>query len=323
MKDQANQVRKKVPAPAERDIRQAAFAAADLAAAGVQLCVADLQAVLDRSPRLAAAWERGRLLRQVQEVATYSPLVPEAADRELQWPRGTLVKLMARDRIVRGIWREARHQALMKVQRGVFARAQAGDPAAVKAYERLMEHAEPVAAADFNRLTQTQLVEALGYPRQTLLRWEADNGLPRNGDKTYSLPRIIEWLLQWERDKITGGKETQGLNPMQAEKARMYKLQADEAENRLIDRATILRLFRERAARMVQLLGEATADRWSHAHEGQTAAQLKPMYIAAFRQVWTLWEEFPPEVPLPPEARARIEEGIGLLLKEETTNDHK
>jgi hypothetical protein len=143
-----------------------------------------------------------------------------------------------------------------------------------------------------------------------------------SSDLTYALVQVIDWLRRWERDKATGGREAAGLNPMQTEKARMYKLQADEAEGRLLDRPSVIRMFRERAARMVQLLGEATADQWSHAHEGKTAAQLKPAYLETFQQIRSLWKEFPAEVPMPPEALAKIEEGLALLLKEGKTDDH-
>jgi hypothetical protein len=172
---------------------------------------------------------------------------------------------------------------------------------------------------DAQRLTPTEIETATGIKRAQWDRWVKEGGCPRNADGTFSLSAVIDWLRKWERDKATGGKEAVGLNPMQAEKARMYKLQADEAEGRLIDRPTIVRMFRERAARMVQLLSESLADEWSQAHEGKTAAQLKDAYRARFQQIRELWIQFPPEVPMPPEAKAKIEEGIQMLLATEVT----
>jgi hypothetical protein len=310
------------PNPTEREIRTAAFECPDRAAAAQRIGVKDIDVVLSRSEKLNAAWERGRLLRQVRDVAANSPLIPEAADRELQWPKGTLVKLLTKDRIVREIWREARHEALMKVQRSIFARAQDGDPNAVKAYERLMEHREPSAAADFRRLTQTQLTEATGYPRQTLLRWEEANGLPRNADRTYSMPNFLAWLLKWERDKLTGGSESAGLNPLQAEKARRERRENDEAEGRLVPLAIHVEELKRRAHCLAGLLNAFRAKDWAQAFAGKTEAEREQEILAAFAAVRDAYKSMSPDIPLPDEPRAKIEEALAMLTRRDAEPDN-
>lgn len=305
--------------PSERDVREAGFACPDLAAAAERLGVADLDARLKRSKSLSAAWDRGRLLRKVSAAARESHHIIEEADKTLDWPRGTLASLYKSDRVVRDLWDAGRLELKLSLSRSWIQRAHEADPKAVAAVEHLFAKPGQVdAVVNFDQLTVTELDRATGISRVQWDRWVKQSGCPRNFDGTFALARVVDWLRKWERDKATGGREAAGLNPMQAEKARMYKLQADEAEGRLLDRATVVRLFRERAARLVQVLGEARADQWSHEHEGKTAPQLKEAYLAAFRAVRAHWKEFPAEVPMPEEAKALIERGIELLLTTET-----
>jgi hypothetical protein len=305
--------------PSERDLREAGFECPNLAAAAERLGVADLVAMLKRSKRLSAAWDRGRVLRRVKDVASMG-IVPEEADRHLEWPRGELVERIKTDRALAEVWDLANFEARTRARRGLMALAETGDRKAMQLYERLLDvDAKAESSIDCERLRPVALAKMTGIKREQWDRWAKESGCPRNIDGSYSLARVIDWLRKWERDKATGGKEAVGLNPMQTEKARMYKLQADEAEGRLIDRPTIVRVFCEQAARMVQLLGEARADQWSHEHEGKTAAQLKDSYVAAFRHLREIYEKFPPEVPMPAAAKAKIEEGIQILLATETT----
>lgn len=303
--------------PTELEIREAGRDCPDMAAAGERLGRADLEGILKRFRRLSAAWERGQLLRRVKDVASTTVVVPERADRLLSLAKGSFEHLYATDRIVREIWNRERFAVLVEIERALVTRVKEGDLKAVTAVEHLFGHrTESAGEVKFHRLTPTVLETATGIKRAQWDRWTKEGGLPRGADGTYALVQVIDWLRRWERDKASGGKESLGLNPMQAEKARMYKLQADEAEGRLLDRPTVIRMFRERAARLVQLLSEATADQWSHAHEGKTAVQLKAAYLETFRKLRSLWKEFPAEIPLPPEARAKIEEGLQLLISD-------
>ncbi len=299
-------------------VREAAFASDTLAAAETRLGVKDLAGLLKKSKRLAAVWERGQLLRRIKDVASTTVVVPERADRLLGLAKGSFERLYAADRIIRELWDRERYAVLVEIERALVVRIKGGDLKAVTAVEHLFGHrTEPAGGAvDFGRLSPTQMETATGFPRQTIHRWAKENALPRQADGTYSLPDFLAWFAKWERAKITGGErgvKQDGESALE----RMRRVQADKLEGLLVERSDIVRMFRERAARLVQLLGEATADQWSHAHEGKTAAQLKPDYLETFRKIRTLWEEFPAEVPMPPEARAKIEEGLALLMKDD------
>jgi len=306
--------------PSEQDVRAAGFECESLPTAAERLGVADLEALLAGKPRLAAAWDRGRFLRQVRIVGLKG-IVAEEADRffEPALDRGELCEKLKRDRVLHDVWTSAALEAKLAVREGLIQRARRGeaDAKVMELYERLLvERPEAGDTANINweNLTPTQLEKATGIARNQWHRWGEKNGCPRKANRRYSLPAVIAWLRVYED---TGGvKLEQGLNPMQAEKLRRYKLENDEAEGRLVPRAEVAKILTQRAARLRELLSEARAGEWAQAHEGKTAAQLKPLYLEAFRQARLAWKDVPEDLPLPEAARAKIEEALALLASE-------
>jgi hypothetical protein len=307
----------RAPLPTERDLRTAGLECADLAAAGERLGIADLEELLGKKPRLAAAWERGQLLRRVRDVASTTVVVPERADRLLGLDKGTFERLYKADRIVRELWDRSRYEILVEIERALVVRVKEGDLRAVTAVEHLFGHrTEPAGSrCDWGRLTPTELETATGIKRAQWDRWTKENGCPRHADGTFALADVVDWLRRWERDKVTGaqmGVKQGGESALE----RLRRVQADELMGRLIDREMVGRLLKERAGRMVQILGEARAQEWAQAHEGKTAAQLRDLYLAAFRQVREIWGAWPAEVPVPEAAKELIEQGLKLLVEE-------
>ena len=293
-------------APTIKVVREAAFACETLEQAAERLGRSDLAKLLETRPRLAAAWERGRLLRCVADVARHTYVIAERADKVLNLPPGTFGPIYRTDRVVRELWDRNRFALMLEAEKTLAARVHEGDAKAVAAVQHLFGHRD-TPATDFGRLTITELAEATDIDRRQIWRWVRDHGLPRNADQTFRLSTFIRWHGKWERDKVTGGAEAVGLNPMQAEKARLYKMQADEAQGRLIARDTVAELLCVRAARMVQVFGESRAEEWAEVHAGQTAGQLKDAYMAAFREVRRIWATWPGEIELAGEVRGRLE----------------
>jgi hypothetical protein len=304
----------------EASVRQAALECESIEAAAEKLGVADLESLLTGKPKLAAAWERGRFLRQVRIVGLKG-IVAEEADRffEPALGRGELCAKLKRDRALHDVWTSAALEAKLAVREGLIQRARRGeaDVKVMELYERLLldgPEAGNGGQIDWHDLTPTQLEKATGIARIQWRRWEEKNGCPRKANRRYSLPAVIAWLRVYED---TGGvKLEQGLNPMQAEKLRRYKLENDEAEGQLLPRADVAKILTQRAARLRELLSEARAQEWSQAHEGKTAAQLKPLYLEAFRQARLAWKDVPEDLPLPEPARAKIAEALALLVSE-------
>jgi len=300
--------------PSASAVRDAAIECATLEEAAERLR-AGVGTLLKTRAR-SNAWERGRLLRRVQEVAGTTYVVVEAADKLMGTAKGAFAKLYARDREVRDLWDSKRFALLLATEQGFAARVQDGDLKAIAAVEALFSARRPEPEdVDFERLPPAEMERATGVNHRQLNRWAKEHGLWRAADGSYSLPRFVAWVRQWEVRKL--GAQAAG-RPVDGESAleRLRRLQGDEIEGRVYQRTDVIAMLRTRAAWLTQLLSEARAEQWAHEHEGQTAAQLKGAYITAFETLRRRWCDWPEELPLPPAAKQKVEEALTLLTQE-------
>lgn len=313
--------KKKAPVAAERDIRQAAFECESFEAAAEKLGVADLQGLLDSKPKLAVAWERGRFLRQVRDLATDTLIVVEEADKFLGLERGRLAEMLKHDRILVDVWTSGRFEAMTSARKGLKHLADAGDAKAIPLYEQLLSNPAHAESLDWDNLTPTQLEQATGIHRNQWRRWEEKNGCPRKTNRRYSLPAVIEWLREHER---TGGVRLEhGLNPLQAEKMRRERMDNDRNAGLLMETAEHEAEILGRAQYLAALLSPEHAEQWSLAFAGKTAAQLREIILLAFDKVVAEYHKVPEDLNLPPAARAKFEEGFQLLKRERVTTDER
>jgi len=297
------------------NVRQTAMECDTIAAAETRLGIEDLASRLEKSKRLSQAWDKGRQLRDIRELAV-TPICMEEASKKLGLGDAGLAQLYKRDREVRDVWDRGRVDMLIRVKQGLMDRATTGSPHALGAVERILRgefgHNAP-SQPDFTRLPPTQIAEATGFPRQTILRWHKNHGLRRNRDGTYSLPIFIAWLREFEVDKVTRSTGTAGLDPLREQKARKAKVEADLAEGRVIPKKQHIHTLMTQTAWLVQLLSETKAEEWAALHEGLTALQLKESYMDAFVALRNQWCTFPAEVPVTPAARVKFEEAFALM----------
>jgi hypothetical protein len=297
-------------------VREAAMDCATMAAAESRLGIEDLAGRIEKSQTLTKAWEKGRQLRDIRELAV-TPICMEEASKKLGLGEDGLAKLYKRDPEVRDLWDRGRVDMLVKAKQGLMDRAVTGSPHALSAVERILRGEFGQAAGsqpgDFTKLSPTQIAEATGFPRQTILRWHKSHGLKRNADGTYNLPEFVEWLREFEVDKVTRTTGTAGQDPLREQKARKAKIEADLAEGRVILKEQHIRTLMTQAAWLVQLLSEAKAEEWAALHEGLTALQLKERYMDAFWALRSQWCMLPAEVPMSPAARAKFEEAFELM----------
>lgn len=305
----------------EQAVREAAQQCDDLAAAGERLGVADLAGRLGRSKKLQAAWDRGRLLRRVREVAA-GPLVPEAADKDLGLPKGTLVAMLKTDMIVRELWTDTRFVAIQKVRQSVMDLAAQGEARAVAAFEKIIEIPAHAGPPDFGRVKGADLREATGILREQWLRWVRESGCPQNTDSTFSLPRIIDWLRRWERDQAGGGSQARGLNPLQAQKAELLAIEKRKRLGRLVDVTIHVSELANRAQALAGLIAPARAHDLAQSLVGKPLEEIEQILAAAYRAVLDAYRRLTPDIPIEDAAREKIEQGLTLIV-EGTSDEHK
>ncbi len=264
---------------------------------------------------LAAAWERGRFLRLVSQAAAETFVVPERVGREVGLARGEFAEIYRKDRAVRDLWDREQAKLFRSLKAPLVARAKEGDPKAVAAVEALFCRDDRVPVVDFERMAPVEIARAVGIDHRTLGRWAKEHDLPRAADGSYSLPRLVAWLRDWEVRKLAAqkaGVKVDGETALE----RLRRLQGDEIEQRVFQRQDVVAMLRSRAAWLVQLLSPARAEQWAHEHEGKTSAQLKIAYVTAFETLLRRWCDWPAELPMPEAARQKFEEGLQLLVAE-------
>jgi hypothetical protein len=272
-------------------VRQAAMVSASMSEAGERLGVVDLAARLEKSKRLTAAWDRGQLLRRVQEIASTTMIVAEKADRALGLAAGEFVTILATDRIVRDLWEQSRFEFWLQQQQSMAKKVAEGDARAAAIFQQLFPevHAGEGGAdlVDFTRLSPTQMEKATGVLRQQILRWHKQHGLPRNADHTYSMPAFVTWLERFTKAKISG-QASPGTNPLTSVKAERLELELRKRKGELVEVEAVTEGLFAREKALVAVL-EHKPEELSHVLEGKTRQQIKPVlekFTEDLRREW-------------------------------------
>lgn len=101
---------------------------------------------------------------------------------------------------------------------------------------------------DFRKLTQRELASALGYSDRTVRNLQADKTFPRNKDKSYDLPVVIEWMMK----QVSPGEGEKWLTEYRRQRALITTLSREQLEGTLVDRDQAIKW-------LVQLIHEAKA----------------------------------------------------------------
>lgn len=167
------------------------------------------------------------------------------------------------------------------------------------------------------RVKLVDLGPFLGVSRQTINEWLKD-GLPRNADKTFSLPAVFDW-----RVKQLGGKpadKTAAANPLHEIKAEKYRMEIEAARGRLVDRAAVEMGLAARAGVLVNLIDRKGSE-LPQLLANLTAENIKPVldeFFGALRQAAATVPEDIAAV-LPPGRREKLAaflEELALTMEE-------
>jgi hypothetical protein len=252
----------------------------------------------------------------VAQAASETFVVPERVGREVGLARGEFAELYRKDRAVRDLWDREQAKLFRSLKAPLVARAKEGDPKAVAAVEALFCRDDRAPVVDFERMAPVEIARAVGIDHRTLGRWAKEHDLPRNADGSYSLPRLVAWLRDWEVRKLAAQKAGVKVDGETALSG-CVGLQGDEIEGRVYQRSKWWRCYgrgRLAGATAQPSAGPRAVGARARGPDGRAA---QGSLCCGVETLLRRWWRLPAELPVPEAARQKFEEGLTLLANGE------
>lgn len=203
--------------------------------------IKSLSEILDKHPKLKAAWDRGRFLRNLRDLARTGASVTQAA-KKLRLANGRVLRAMIDEDIEIGdLWEQTQLEIYIEIKTAIIEAAKEGKADAVRAVENFLLEEKESPEFDASHITTLQLTELIGKTRKTIHEWHTRYGLPRNADKTYDLSIFFSWYEDFLLKKISLGEKSGTIrDPLRAIRAEKLKVELASHKNQLVDRNEIV-----------------------------------------------------------------------------------
>jgi len=217
---------------------------------------------------IAAAWQRGRFLRNVRNLASVPVTMDDASRRLSLNGAEELERILETDTEAGDTWRQTRQEAFITIKLALVKTAMKGNQAAIRAVENFLraEMDYKVGSSGPRRLRIIDIANLTGQLRGTIHNWISRYQLPLGPDKTIELKDFIRWFEIFTAEKAAdknGGKNDQA-SRLHAMKAEQIELELKRHRRELLPReevmAGILHRYqilvnsvRQRAPQMAQL----------------------------------------------------------------------
>lgn len=277
--------RKRLPVSAVR-VRAAAIASPTMAEAEAVLKIKKpLAEILALHSVLHAAWERGRFLKNIQQLAATAATITEACEA-LSLEPGTLDEMLKSDIEVADIWKEARTATIIKIKTARVDSAIGGNATAAKQVEAILRREIVHPAVDFTHLTTDQMISITGKSRQTIHDWQTKYSMPRNSDKSFNLASFIVWFEGYVFKKADNGSgpAVVKLDPLRQSKADELQMRLDKQRGQLLDRGMVIAGMVARHQSLVSSL-DRKSEQLSLACVGKPQPQIASVLDDFFSQV--------------------------------------
>ena len=191
---------------------------------------------------LREAWDRGRFLRNLRDLARTGASVAEAAKKCGFESGRAMQSIFDEDVEVGDLWKQTQLEISIEIKSAIIEAAKEGKADAVRAVESfLLVDEKEQSGADFSRITILQLAKLIGRPRQTIHEWFTKVGLPRNPDKTFDLSIFLAWFEEFLLKKASAGKKPEViLDPLKQMKAEKLKVELARHRNETLDRNEVM-----------------------------------------------------------------------------------
>lgn len=218
---------------------------------------------LKKNKDLAAAWERGRFLRHLKELASTAVTISEA-ENTLELQPGQLKKMIETDPEIAELWNGERLAVIVALKKAMVEKAKEGKLNAIKQIEYLLRN--EIAGReqiDFKRVTITQLCELTGRTRQSVHDWYTKHGLNRNSDKTFDLYDFIPWYANFiitKKADAPGRPAAGRIDPLRDVRAQNLQLDLEHKRGQLLDRQQVIAGLLARSQTLINSLDRKAED---------------------------------------------------------------
>lgn len=270
-----------------------------------------------RHPKLKAAFDRGRLLRELERLAKVA-IVAHAAKRLKALGFGFETGRAFRDFLdtdpeARDLWEWSYADAWIENREHLRAAAAEGSGPAMRMLDEWFKDREAEgrpAGADLARLSQKEICDLLGVTRVTAADWQANHRMPRNADGSYDLGAVIRWYTDFLKRKAPGAVKTADtLRDLKAEKMRLEVL---EQKGDLLDRAEVVGGFVARWQKLTGALSQKRRELASMLH-GQTTDGIEQILERFFEDRRAELLEVPEFLRLEGEAEQKLTELLEMI----------
>jgi len=192
-------------------------------------------------PELRKAWDRGRFLRNLRDMARTGVSISNAA-KKLGFANGQVLRTMIdEDEEVGDLWNQTKLEIDIDIRSSIIEAAKDGKADAIRAVESFLLDEREQPEFDPSRITILQLSEITGKARTTILEWHKKFGMPRNTDKTFDMGVVWAWREEFLLKKAPEGKEQAViLDPLKAMKAEKLRAELARHRNEVLDRNEVM-----------------------------------------------------------------------------------
>jgi len=265
--------------------------------------------LFSKFPKIKLAWDEGRFLRNLQQLAATAVTIAEA-EQSLGLEEGKLTEKLSCDAAIADIWNTARIECIVGIKNALVSQAKNGKPSAAKHIEGILKRELITGSADIRSISTNQLIELTGKTRQTIHDWYTKQGLPRNSDKSFDLCQFFRWFEDFNIKKITAGPG-QSLDPLKTIKAQKLEVELSKQRGQLLPRDIVLAGQLARQQTLVNSFSRKGEDLAMLCH-GLPTSKIAEILSRFFEDVRRQQCQLPEELQLPDDAAKKF----GELLEE-------
>lgn len=256
---------------------------------------------------------REQFLRDLKKIASQAADVEEIAYKLDFENKASLEKFLSDDKEAYEIWHQGRLDCWIKAKNAIVEAAGRGNATAISILDGLLKD-EKEGKGFSERVNITELSKLTGRSAQTVHNW-IKAGLPREKDKTFFLPKFIDWFEKYKFDlgKKKAGKP-KGTNELQKMKTKKLELELQREKGELLNRGEVLAGLIARHQRFLQTCGHLTDI--ATQLEGKSLKQIVEILEKFFEKLVEIQRDELGELRLSTQSKKKFFELLNILKDE-------